>query len=172
MARKKNKPYLIKGNKYSIDETFKIIAPLLDPDEKYEKGKKKTKVDFYGDVIKANSHRYQTFYYKGCTCVKCGLKASYFEKNKMSNEKVYHLNLYGIDEDGNEVLFTKDHILPKSKGGKNYITNYQTMCSKCNKEKSSDMSIQDKIHTLLSKSKLCKQIMVEYYKKHPVYQTE
>lgn len=171
MAKKrKNTPYLIKGDRYSIDDTFKLIAPYLDPDEKeYIPGKKKTKVDFYGDIIKPNSHRYQTFYYKGCTCVKCGLKASYFEKNKRSNDRNYHLNLYGIDENGKEVLFTKDHIFPKSKGGEDYITNYQPMCERCNKEKLTSMSTKDKIHTVLAKPKLCKKLMVLYYKKHPVY---
>lgn len=174
MARKKKtRPYLVKGDKYSIDDTFAIIAPHLNPDEEvYIPGKKKKKIDFYGDMIKPNSQRYQTFYYKGCTCSKCGLKASYFEKNKMSNENTYHLNLYGIDENGNEVLFTKDHILPKSLGGENYITNFQPMCERCNKKKSSSMSTKDKIHTIFSKPKLCKKIMVSYYKKHPVYLAE
>lgn len=165
--KKKKKVYLIKGNKYSINDTFAIIAPYLDPDKENEE-----KVDFYGDMIKANSQRYQTFYYKGCTCVKCGLEASYFEKNKMSNEDTYHLNLYGIDGNGKEVLFTKDHIRPKSKGGKNYITNYQPMCQRCNTHKSSTMSVRDKIHSLVSKSKLAKKIMVTYYKRYPVYQMQ
>ena len=30
---------------------------------------------------------------------------------------------------------TKDHIIPKSKGGKNELSNYQTMCTYCNNEK-------------------------------------
>lgn len=167
MAKKKH--YLIKGEKYSIDDTFKIIAPLLNPDEEYNKDNRPTKVNFYGDMIKPNSQRYQTFYYKGCTCVKCGRKALYFEKNKMSNDRSYHLNLYGMDENGNEVLFTKDHILPKSKGGQDYITNYQTMCEKCNKEKLTTMSRKDKIHTLLASNKLCRKFMVTCYKKYPAY---
>lgn len=171
MARKKkNKPYLVKGDRYSIEETFKIVAPFLDPDAVYDKDHRKEKIDFYGDMIKANSQRYQTFYYKGCTCVKCGLKASYFEKNKMSDQKSFHLNLYGIDENGEEILFTKDHILPKSKGGKDHLTNFQTMCTKCNEDKSSTMSLEDKVHTVLSTPKLCQKIMVEHYKKHPMCQ--
>ena len=42
--------------------------------------------------------------------------------------------MYGV-KNGEEVLFTKDHIIPKSKGGKNHISNYQTMCEPCNSEK-------------------------------------
>ena len=30
---------------------------------------------------------------------------------------------------------TKDHITPKAKGGKDHISNMQTMCSTCNWEK-------------------------------------
>lgn len=165
--KRKNTPYLVKGDKYSIEDTFSIIAPHLDPDRKGTE-----RIDFHGDMIKSNSQRYQTFYYKGCTCAKCGLKASYFEKNKMSNEKSYHLNLYGIDENGNEVLFTKDHILPKSKGGEDYITNFQPMCERCNVEKHVDMSAKDKIHAVISKPKIIKRLMVNYYKKHPVYEMQ
>ena len=40
-----------------------------------------------------------------------------------------------IDDNGQEVLITKDHIIPKSKGGKDKLDNYQTMCVRCNKRK-------------------------------------
>ena len=40
-----------------------------------------------------------------------------------------------VNENNEEILFTKDHITPRSKGGKNHISNYQTMCSKCNEGK-------------------------------------
>lgn len=40
-----------------------------------------------------------------------------------------------IDENGKEVLMTKDHVIPKSKGGANDISNYQTMCKRCNEAK-------------------------------------
>lgn len=165
--KKKNKPYFVKGDRYSIEDTFSILVPYLDPN-----GGNKEKVDFYGDRIKPNSQRYQTFYYKGCTCVKCGLKASYFEKDRMSNETSYHLNLYGVDSQGNEVMFTKDHILPKSKGGKDYITNYQPMCERCNVNKSSTMTVKDRIHTAISKQKTIKKLMVNHYKKHPAYKMQ
>ena len=47
------------------------------------------------------------------------------------------MNLYAINEKGEEVLMTKDHIEPKSLGGKNSLNNYQTMCTICNCEKGS-----------------------------------
>jgi 5-methylcytosine-specific restriction endonuclease McrA len=47
----------------------------------------------------------------------------------------FHLNLYGIDSNGREVMLTKDHIIPRSKGGKNKLSNYQPMCIHCNKKK-------------------------------------
>lgn len=50
-------------------------------------------------------------------------------------DKSFHLNLYAIDENGKEVLMTKDHIIPKSKGGADDISNYQTMCERCNEAK-------------------------------------
>ena len=46
----------------------------------------------------------------------------------------YHANMYGIKE-GKEILFTKDHCISRANGGKNNMSNYQTMCFPCNKEK-------------------------------------
>jgi 5-methylcytosine-specific restriction endonuclease McrA len=48
----------------------------------------------------------------------------------------YHFNLYAVNEYGDKILMTKDHIHPKSKGGRNHISNYQTMCYPCNQDKS------------------------------------
>ena len=60
----------------------------------------------------------------------CGLEAKFFrhENNNVNNPNVWHFNLYGVNNLGEEVMFTKDHIIPKSKGGKNHVSNYQTMC--------------------------------------------
>ncbi|HAU88390.1 MAG TPA: hypothetical protein DCW90_23820 [Lachnospiraceae bacterium] len=85
-----------------------------------------------GDKIKGNSQRFQTFFTKGLKCACCGIEGKYFGKEKDFESKRYHLNLYAIDESGNEVLMTKDHIVPRSKGGASELYNYQTMCAKCN----------------------------------------
>lgn len=102
----------------------------------------KSEHEFEGFMVKMNSDRYRMFKAKGMTCVSCGLKGVFFalERTKHSTAKGcnptrFHFNLYGYDQDGNEVMLTKDHIVPKSKGGNNHIDNYQTMCVVCNEEK-------------------------------------
>lgn len=95
---------------------------------------RKEKKDFDGDEIKITSDRLRTFKAKGTKCVCCGLEGNYFKKDKNDKDKMYHFNLYGV-KDGEPILMTKDHIIPKSKGGKNYIDNYQPMCEECNKKK-------------------------------------
>ena len=92
-----------------------------------------------GDKIKGNSQRFQTFFTKGLKCACCGIEGKYFGKDKTFSDVRYHLNLYALDESGNEVLMTKDHIIPRSKGGANHISNYQTMCERCNQEKRNDI---------------------------------
>lgn len=95
-----------------------------------------------GYNVKRNSERYKTFKEKGTKCVTCGLEGKFFALEKHKSSKNPHFNLYGIDTEGNEVMMTKDHIIPKSKGGKNYIDNYQTMCSICNCKKGNGEALQ------------------------------
>jgi len=92
-------------------------------------------VEFDGDKIHMASDRYKTFIKSGTKCVCCGLQGKYFAKERDWKSLRWHFNLYGINEKGEEILLTKDHIIPKSKGGQNEISNYQTMCSICNEAK-------------------------------------
>lgn len=123
---------------YPIDYVFEQLGDDIFKTAKRTKRNPLGKIYkvFDGDVIKANSQRYQTFKKCGTKCCVCGLEASFFAKEKHARDKRYHLNLYGIDKDGNEILFTKDHIIPKAKGGTSTLDNYQTMCQKCNSMKS------------------------------------
>ena len=117
---------------YPIDETFSILGDAIY-------SRRKTFIDFHGTEIKANSQRYVVFKEKGCTCVKCGLTASYFALEQHEKQDRFHLNLYGVNEQGQEILFTKDHIQPKSKDGASTYVNYQTMCFICNNDKADNI---------------------------------
>ena len=117
---------MVRKELYGINE---VLSQVKD-------GRKRDSiVIFHGDPIYMNSERYHVFLQKGTKCVCCGLEALYFAKERHGNNMRYHFNLYGINSENEEVLFTKDHIIPKSKGGLNCLINYQTMCSKCNETK-------------------------------------
>lgn len=106
------------------------------------------KEEFYtlpnGYKVRTQSLRYHTFVHN-LDCVECGLKGCFLALEKSlyddgGNEghkegRGYHLNLYALNELGQEVLMTKDHIQPKSKGGADSLENLQTMCVKCNERK-------------------------------------
>jgi 5-methylcytosine-specific restriction endonuclease McrA len=112
------------------------ILPELEnqPHPKDRKARKYKEIN--GVMVKMTSQRYAVFQ-KSLACAKCGIVGSFFaiERPIFPENVKYHLNLYAIDKDGNEVLMTKDHILPRSKGGHNNLSNYQTMCYPCNFEK-------------------------------------
>lgn len=93
---------------------------------------------FDGDFIKMDSERYILFKQKGITCVSCGIQGFHFVKERPKGQKKYHFNLYAMSPEGYELLMTKDHIIPRSKGGKNNLSNYQPMCTVCNMKKSND----------------------------------
>lgn len=88
-------------------------------------------------VVTMGSHRYQMFAIKGTDCVECGLKGKFFalERGLDCSPLKFHLNLYGINEHGDEIMITKDHIIPRSKGGKNVLSNYKPLCIMCNQQK-------------------------------------
>lgn len=70
-----------------------------------------------------------------CSC--CGLEATYLQVKKVYhfNQTFYELNCYGTSQAGNPMIFTADHIYPKSKGGPDDLSNLQLMCIKCNQAK-------------------------------------
>ncbi len=130
----RNKSGLIRKSCYSIEEIRELTKDVL-----FEKEKRNARVELDGDIIKGNSQRLQTFFTRGIKCSCCGIEGKFFVKEKRPKDVSYHLNLYAIDENDKEVLMTKDHILPKSKGGKDCIDNYQTMCIRCNMAKGNNV---------------------------------
>ena len=69
----------------------------------------------------------------GLICVHCGLEGYHYALEDCHGG--LHLDLYSILPDGSERLMTIDHILPKSKGGPNELSNYQMLCTVCNRNK-------------------------------------
>jgi len=70
----------------------------------------------------------------GLDCVECHLKGKFFALERWPDNSL-HLDLYGIDEAGDEILITIDHILAKYNGGKDELSNYATLCKVCNELK-------------------------------------
>lgn len=122
------------------------------------------------DFVKDGFTRYSNFGYFGNVrlesdrillfsesdkCVCCGIEGAYFKKKLEAVNNDYsiirgHLNLYAIDKNTNkEILMTKDHIIPKSLGGANHLSNYQTCCTNCNRIKSANMITLIELRELL-----------------------
>jgi len=106
---------------------------------KTEMHKRNHFVTWNGLSANMSSLRYRNFKEHGIVCVDCGIVGQYFalEKHKNSSQRndeydPYHFNLYAVNKDGSEILMTKDHIIPKSKGGRDHLDNFQTMCTRCN----------------------------------------
>lgn len=85
--------------------------------------------------VRMDSMRYKVFA-RSLYCIKCNIKGSVFLlqriEDKSINNDTAHFNLYAKDDNGNLILMTQDHIIPKSKGGKDHLNNLRTMCSSCN----------------------------------------
>ena len=76
-----------------------------------------------------NKDRLRCFVEKGISCSFCKLKANAFSLELIESSSYNGLafNLYFKSCD-KIIFFTKDHIVPKSKGGVCDMSNYQTMC--------------------------------------------
>lgn len=99
---------------------------------------KKEYVIINGRRCKITSQRLELFA-KSLTCVKCGAVGGFFSLERTKRDTNPHLNLYFKNDEGDFVMMTKDHIVPKSKGGKDWMSNYQTMCYPCNQAKGSNI---------------------------------
>lgn len=98
--------------------------------------------EYNGHMVKMTSQRYRCFKLHGTKCVGCGIIGTFFALETQiynSGNTRYHFNLYAIRKGGSEVLMTKDHIIPKSKGGSNHLSNLQPMCTNCNAAKNTVM---------------------------------
>lgn len=120
-----------------IREAQSKNTATLDPRSR----EKPPKIELFGRPVKlfSDGMRLKTFYTHGTKCSACGLEAQFYAVERpvqMNDGHPYHLNLWGIDPNGGEVLFTHDHTLARSAGGKDNLSNTTTMCSPCNFAKS------------------------------------
>lgn len=108
--------------KFKYKEIFDLINSALN-----------RKILLEGFYVKTNSVRLKCFL-RSPICAFCGLHGNLW-KLESTNEENPHLNLYCRLTSGKDVLLTKDHIFPKSKGGSDSLDNLQTLCIKCNEQK-------------------------------------
>lgn len=74
---------------------------------------------------------------RSLTCACCGIQGNIVAVDfeiKQPNYSTPHYNLYHWTGE-HLILMTKDHIIPKSKGGVDHLYNLQTMCENCNHRK-------------------------------------
>ena len=110
---------------YSIEEVFIAISQSEDH--------KKFTLDGVTYTLTSTT---RSLYNKGTTCVECGLSAEKFVGTIAHNGSIKR-GLVAVAKVKNQyVKFTRDHIIPRSKGGCNHSGNIQIMCEPCNVAKS------------------------------------
>ena len=125
-----------------------------------------------------NHRRLKVFFHKGTTCCECGVVGT--------------ILTHGVDKGGNLHIdlctddyypLTIDHILPKSKGGPDHISNLRPMCCLCNFKRgnddgeksyksektgrSSDIKVGDIVYKNISGEKLGEVIEIVPNYRHP-----
>lgn len=137
------------GLKSSRSNQFREIVGTYDADELSEEIRKSVEkrydyVVLDGYLAHVNSVRLRLFAYNPRVCVVCKQKADRYIFERLDpNNKSPHLNLYGKRKDGTDLLFTKDHILPKSLSGSDSQFNMQVMCEDCNHTKGHKIRKED-----------------------------
>lgn len=119
-----------------------VIQAILDHAAAPRVGSGKIKIQ--GAIVRISGLRLRTFAESPLCCSNphCKNIPTHFAvERSMGNEadsaktRPYHLNLYGRNARGDEVLFTHDHTLARALGGSDERSNTTTMCLPCNRRK-------------------------------------
>jgi hypothetical protein len=122
LAKMKERKRLVHLGEFELQD----VLPHITEDET----KREYVVGEESYAVRMNSDRYFVFQ-NNHACVSCNLAGTKMILDINPGDQSPHFNLYG-EENGRLVLMTKDHILAKSKGGTDELSNYQTCCAVCN----------------------------------------
>lgn len=113
---------------FDVDEILSLRRPWEDT----------TKTEFFAGErrlkVRMNSIRYHLFA-QSRVCACCGRVGTVMLLDV--HGQIYsraHFNLYAV-ENGELILMTRDHIVPRSRGGQDVLENLQTLCTECNGKK-------------------------------------
>lgn len=113
---------------YGIDEVLNQIVITGN----FLSGKKAPRHKFGDYEVRMTSRPLQVYRIKGITCYICGLKGQFFALERFRRGSAYHhrphLRLYAVDDHGDEVLMTVDHVFPESDGGRMSYKNLEPCC--------------------------------------------
>jgi 5-methylcytosine-specific restriction endonuclease McrA len=124
---------------------FDELAPMIG----WEKPSIHLTTPNYGSFkVKTSSIRLECLV-RNSKCVKCGLAGGvwllqahhcYIKDGQVQLRETPHLNLYAVNDDDKLILMTRDHIIPRARGGMDLMENLQTMCAPCNNAKADSLT--------------------------------
>jgi hypothetical protein len=123
---------------YNHVQKVSLDVGLLAIYAEFEAIPKKKRMMVEGHEVHVTSLRLRTFYKTGTKCYICGKEATHFAIDNFKSISKYqtpHMNLWGVREDGSELLFTHDHVIDRAKGGADSLKNTKTCCTDCNNRK-------------------------------------
>ena len=97
---------------------------------------------FVGSPLFFARERFRVYENNAYTCVSCCATGTHvlFWSHDASG---VHADLIGLKDD-RWTLFTKDHIIPRFRGGSSQPANLQTMCAACNSAKATNNHVEGK----------------------------
>jgi len=97
--------------------------------------------ELFGRPVYLKSIKFDVFRRDNMTCQNCGDVATHFALARLDDGR-WTLRPYGRRHDM-DLRFTIDHILPKSRGGRDCLSNYQMQCHICNWTKANCLPGED-----------------------------